>query len=71
MGFECSHPWLIWLIAFGAPLALFAVFGIADVFASSPKSSFQIHDDCPEWFLERVNAKLDKMFKGHRNATLS
>lgn len=65
MGFECS---LIWLIAVGAPLALF---GIINIFAGKSISSFQIHDDCPEWFLKRVNAKLDKMFEGRSDAALS
>ena len=66
MGFECSHPWLIWLIALGMPTVLFAVFGIMDILSRSSKSSFQIHDECPDWFIERVNAELDRIFKERR-----
>ena len=41
------------------------------IFCGKQMTSFQIHDDCPDWFIERVNAKLDKIFKERRNATLS
>ena len=33
-------------------------------------TSFQIYDDTPDWFLERVNKRLDKLL-GHTNASLS
>lgn len=36
----------------------------------SDMTSFQIHDDTPNWFLERVNKRLDKLL-GHTNAALS
>lgn len=36
------------------------------IFGGKQMTSFQIHDDCPDWFIERVNAKLDRMFKERR-----
>ena len=35
-------------------------------FSGSQMSDFQIHDDCPDWFIERMNAKLDKILKERR-----
>lgn len=40
------------------------------IFGGRQMTSFQIHDDCPDWFLKRVNKQLDKLL-GHTNATLS
>ena len=34
-------------------------------------NSFQIHDDCPEWFLKNVNRELDRIIKGNGDAALS
>lgn len=33
-------------------------------------TTFQIHDDTPDWFLEYVNKRLDKLL-GDTNASLS
>ena len=41
------------------------------IFGGKQMTSFQIHDDCPDWFIERVNAKLDKIFKRYDDAALS
>ena len=41
------------------------------IFGGKQMSSFQIHDDCPDWFIEHVNRRLDKIFKERRRATLS
>lgn len=40
------------------------------IFGGKQMTSFQIHDDTPDWFLERVNKRLDKLL-GHTNASLS
>ena len=36
----------------------------------SDMTSFQIYDDTPDWFLERINKRLDEIL-GHKNAALS
>lgn len=36
------------------------------IFGGKQMSSFQIHDDCPDWFIERVNKELDRVFKERR-----
>lgn len=53
------------IVAFVPPLLHLWIFG------GKQMTSFQIHDDCPDLFIERVNAKLDKIFKERRRATLS
>lgn len=40
------------------------------IFGGKQMTSFQIYDDTPDWFLERVNKRLDKIL-GHNNAALS
>lgn len=48
---------------------LWVIFAV--VFSTgSDLTSFQIYDDTPDWFLERVNKRLDKLL-GHTNAALS
>lgn len=41
------------------------------VFGGKQMTSFQIHDDCPDWFMERINRELDKIFGRQDNAKLS
>ena len=48
---------------------LWVIFAV--VFTKDPDlTTFQIHDDTPDWFLRRVNKRLDKIL-GHTNASLS